>query len=400
MAKNNKLILIIFVLISLALVSPAVLAEGQGNGEGDNFNDPLPTFAPNAWDIEFEYPSSEPAGDGAGIDIAGMNDIITVQFEAYYFDENGRRIFVRGAEGGYELGRGRPVDVPNPSSRIGLTAPYGIPSDEVYYRLIVTSAFTNGYLDTSFMEGVEYCVSVDLNLPVNLLPKNITDINVDMSVLASVYVSSIPADWTTYYTDSYGLFFPTQSLRTSPSVEIPGGGSINFQSSTLFVVFKADGNIFSNSPSFSGSFSDYYNITKETDDSIFTRLFSFDSDDLVTWLQGRDTGASACTDLLLGVFHQMKREYEKDNSDSLLSFDGFNLNIGGTDYGQIIPSFSISTGFDTVTVNGEETYTGKFGEILSTIRRYVTYFLAIVFLYTYIKMYLRLFGVKSERVVE
>ena len=68
----------------------------------------------------------------------------------------------------------------------------------------------------------------------------------------------------------------------------------------------------------------------------------------------------------------MKREHEQDNSDTLFSFDGFNLNIGGTDYGQIIPSFSVSTGFDTVTVNGEETYTGKLGEILSTIRRYVT----------------------------
>lgn len=400
MTKNKKLIIGLFVLFALVLVAPAVLGEGQGNGEGDDFNDPLPTFAPNAWDIEFEYPSCEPSGDGAGIDIAGMNDVISVQFEAYYFDENGRRIFVRGANGGYELGRGSIIDVPNPSSRISLTAPYGIPSDEVYYRLTVTSSFTNGYLDTSFMEGINYCIDADLNLPVNLPPKTISDVNVEMSVLASVHVNSIPADWTTHYTDSYSSFFPTQVLRTRSWVEIPGGGSIDFQSSTLFVVFKADGNIFSNASSFTGSFSDYYEMTKETDDSIFTRLFSFDSNDLVTWLEGRDSGASACTDLLLGVFHQMKREYENDNSNSLLSFDGFNLNIGGNDYGQIIPSFSISTGFDTVTVNGEETYTGKLGEILSTIRRYVTYFLAIVFLYTYIKMYLRLFGVKSERVVE
>ena len=400
MTRNKKLIIGLFILFALALVSPAVLAEGQGNGDGDDFNDPLPTFAPNAWDIEFEYPSGEPAGDGAGIDIAGMNDTISVQFEAYYFDENGRRIFVRGANGGYEIGRGSIIDVPNPSSRIQLIAPYGIPSDEVYYRLTVTSSFTNGHLDTSFMEGVNYCIDADLNLPVNLPPKTISDVNVEMSVLASIHVNSIPADWTTFYIDSYSTFFPSQVLRTRPWVEIPGGGSIDFQSSTLFVVFKGDGNLFSNAPSFTGSFSDYYEITKETDDSIFTRLFSFNSDDLVTWLDGRDSGASACTDLLLGVFHQMKREHEQDDSDSILSFDGFNLNIGGTDYGQIIPSFSVSTGFDTVTVNGEETYTGKLGEILSTVRRYVTYFLAIVFLYTYIKMYLRLFGVKSERVVE
>lgn len=400
MAKNNKIILIIFVFIALALVSPAVLGEEQGNGDDDNFNDPLPTFAPNAWDIEFEFPSGEPAGDGAGIDIAGMNDTISVQFEAYYFDENGRRIFVRGANGGYENGRGPIIDVPNPSSRIQLTAPYGIPSDEVYYRLTVTSSFTNGHLDTTLMEGINYCIDADLNLPVNLPPNTISNVNVEMSVLASVYVSSIPADWNTRYIDSYSTFFPTQVLRTRSWVEIPGGGSIDFQSSTLFVVFKADGNIFSNAPSFSGNFSDYYEITKETDDSIFSRLFSFDSDDLVVWLQGRDGGASACTELLLGMFHQMKREHEQDNSDTLLDFAGFNLVIGGTDYGQIIPSFSISTGFDTVTVNGEDTYTGELGNILSTIRRYVTYFLAIVFLYTYIKMYLRLFGVKSERVVE
>lgn len=400
MTKNNKLILIIFVFIALALVSPAVLAEGQGNGEGEDFNDPLPTFAPNAWDIEFEYPSGEPAGDGAGIDIAGMNDTISVQFEAYYFDENGRRIFVRSANGGYENGRGLIIDVPNPSSRIQLTAPYGIPSDEVYYRLTVTSSFTNGLLDTTFMEGVNYCIDADLNLPVNLPPKTISDVNVEMSVRASVHVNSIPADWTTRYIDSYSTFFPTQVLRTRSWVEIPGGGSIDFDTSTLFVVFKADGNIFSNTSSFSGNFSDYYEMTKETDDSIFTRLFSFDSNDLVQWLEGRDGGASACTDLLLGTFHQMKREHEQDNSDTLLSFDGFNLVIGGTDYGQIIPSFSISTGFDTVTVNGEETYAIELSNILRTVRRYVTYFLAIMFLYTYIKMYLRLFGVKSERVVE
>lgn len=399
MAKNNKLILIIFVFIALMLVSPAVLAEGQGNGEENDFYDPLPTFAPNAWDIDFEYPSGEPDGDGAGIDIAGMNDTIAVQFEAYYFDENGRRIFVRGANGGYENGRGFIIDVPNPSSRIQLTAPYGIPTDEVYYRLTVSSSFTNGYLDTTFMDSVNYCIDADLNLPVNLPPKTISDVNVEMSVLASVYVSSISATGIGRYIDSYSTFFPTQVLRTRSSVEIPGGGSIDFQSSTLFVVFKGDGNLFSNAASFTGNFSDYYERTKETNDSIFTRLFSFDSDDLVTWLDGRDSGASACTDLLLGLFHQMKREHEQDNSDSIFSFDGFNLNIGGTDYGQIIPSFSVSTGFDTVTVNGEETYTGKLGDILSTIRRYVTYFLAIVFLYTYIKMYLRLFGVKSERVV-
>lgn len=400
MAKNNKLFLIIFVFIALALVSPAVLAEGQGNGEENDFNDPLPTFAPNAWDIEFEYPSSEPAGDGAGIDIAGMNDTISVQFEAYYFDENGRRIFVRGANGGYENGRGLIIDVPNPSSRIQLTAPYGIPSDEVYYRLTVTSSFTNGHMDTTFMEGINYCIDADLNLPVNLPSYTISDVNVEMSVLASVYVSTIPADWTTRYIDSYGKFFPSQVLRTRSCVEIPGGGSIDFQSSNLFVVFKGGGNIFSNAPSFSGNFSDYYEITKETDDSIFTRLFTFNSDDLVAWLQGRDDGASACTELLLGTFHQMKREHEQDNSDTLFSFDGFNLVIGGTDYGQIIPSFSISTGFDTVTVNGEEIYTIELSNILRTVRRYVTYFLAIIFLYTYVKMYLRLFGVKSERVVE
>lgn len=400
MAKNNKLILIIFVFLALVLVSPAVLAEEQGNGEGDNFNDPLPTFAPNAWDIEFEYPSGEPAGDGAGIDIAGMNDTISVQFEAYYFDANGRRIFVRAANGGYENGRGPIIDVPNPSSRIQLTAPYGIPSDEVYYRLTVTSSFTNGHLDTIFMEGVDYCIDADLNLPVNLPPNTISNVNVEMSVLANVYVSNIPADWTTRYIDSYSTFFPTQVLRTRSFVEIPGGGSIDFQSSNLFVVFKADGNIFSNAPSFTGNFSDYYEITKETDDSIFSRLFSFDSDDLVQWLEGRDDGASACTELLLGTFHQMKREHQNDNSDTLLSFDGFNLVIGGTDYGQIIPSFSVSTGFDTVTVNGEETYTLEISNILRTVRRYVTYFLAVVFLYTYIKMYLRLFGVKSERVVD
>ena len=139
MTRNKKLIIGLFILFALALVSPAVLAEGQGNGEGDDFNDPLPTFAPNAWDIEFEYPSGEPAGDGAGIDIAGRNDVISVQFEADYFDENGRRIFVRAANGGYENGRGLIIDVPNPSSRIQLTAPYGIASDEVYYRLTVTS---------------------------------------------------------------------------------------------------------------------------------------------------------------------------------------------------------------------------------------------------------------------
>ena len=400
MTRNKKLIIGLFILFALALVSPAVLGEGQGNGEGDDFNDPLPTFAPNAWDIEFEYPSGEPAGDGAGIDIAGMNDTISVQFEAYYFDENGRRIFVRAANGGYETGRGLIIDVPNPSSRIQLTAPYGIPSDEVYYRLTVTSSFTNGHLDTTFMEGVNYCVDADLNLPVNLPPKTISDVNVEMSVRASVHVNSIPADWTTRYIDSYSTFFPTQVLRTRSWVEIPGGGSIDFDTSTLFVVFKADGNIFSNAPSFTGNFSDYYEMTKETDDSIFTRLFSFDSGDLVTWLEGRNDGASACTELLLGTFHQMKREHEQDSSDTLFSFDGFNLNIGGTDYGQIIPSFSISTGFDTVTVNGQETYIIEVANILRTIRRYVTYFLAIVFLYTYIKMYLRLFGVKSERVVE
>lgn len=400
MTKNNKLIFIIFVFIALALVSPAVLAEGQGNGEGDDINDPLPTFAPNAWDIEFEFPSGEPAGDGAGIDIAGMNDTITVQFEAYYFDETGRRIFVRAANGGYEIGRGALIDVPNPSSRIQLTAPYGIPSDEVYYRLTVTSSFTNGHLDTTYMEGINYCIDADLNLPVNLPSKTISDVNVEMSVLADIHVNSIPADWTTRYIDSYSTFFPTQVLRTRSWVEIPGGGSINFHSSNLFVVFKGGGNIFSDAPSFSGNFSDYYEITKETDDSIFGRLFSFDSDDLVQWLQGRDDGASACTELLLGMFHQMKREHEIDNSDTLFSFDGFNLVIGGTDYGQIIPSFSVSTGFDTVTVNGEETYTLEISNILSTVRRYVTYFLAIVFLYTYIKMYLRLFGVKSERVVD
>lgn len=398
MTRNKKLIIGLFILFALVLVSPAVLAEGQGNGDGDEFNDPLPTFAPNAWDIEFEYPSGEPAGDGAGIDIAGMNDTISVQFEAYYFDENGRRIFVRGANGGYENGRGLIIDVPNPSSRIQLTAPYGIPSDDVYYRLTVTSSFTNGHLDTTFMEGVNYCIDADLNLPVNLPPKSISDVYVEMSVRASVLGSH--SSGLGRYIDSYSTFFPTQVLRTRSWVEIPGGGSIDFQSSTLYVVFKGGGNLFSNAPSFTGSFSDYYEMTKETDDSIFTRLFSFNSDDLVTWLDGRDGGASACTDLLLGVFHQMKREHEQDNSDSILSFDGFNLNIGGTDYGQIIPSFSVSTGFDTVTVNGEETYTGKLGEILSTIRRYVTYFLAIVFLYTYIKMYLRLFGVKSERVVD
>lgn len=397
MAKTKKIILIAFVLFALVLVAPAVLGEGQ---QGDGENDPLPTFAPNAWDIEFEFPSGDPAGDGAGIDIAGMNDTITVQFEAYYFDETGRRIFVRAANGGYEVGRGALIDVPNPSSRITLTAPYGIPSDEVYYRLTVTSSFTNGYLDTSFMEGINYCIDADLNLPVNLPPKTISDVNVEMSVMADVHINSIPADWTTRYIDSYSTFFPTQVLRTRSWVEIPGGGSINFHSSNLFVVFKGGGNIFSNASSFSGSFSDYYEITKETDDSIFTRLFSFDSNDLVTWLEGRDSGASACTDLLLGVFHQMKRAHEQDNSDSLLSFDGFNLNIGGKDYGQIIPSFSVSTGFDTVTVNGEEIYPIELTQILRTVRRYVTYFLAIVFLYTYIKMYLRLFGVKSERVVE
>lgn len=397
MTKTKKIILIAFVLFAIVLVSPAVLGEGQ---QGDGENEPLPTFAPNAWDIDFEFPSGDPAGDGAGIDIAGMNDTITVQFEAYYFDETGRRIFVRAANGGYEVGRGALIDVPNPSSRISLTAPYGVPSDEVYYRLTVTSSFTNGYLDTSFMEGINYCVDADLNLPVNLPPKTISDVNVEISVLADVHVNSIPADWTTRYIDSYSTFFPTQVLRTRSWVEIPGGGSINFHSSNLFVVFKGGGNIFSNAPTFSGSFSDYYEITKETDDSIFTRLFSFDSNDLVTWLEGRDSGASACTDLLLGVFHQMKRAHEQDNADSLLSFDGFNLNIGGTDYGQIIPSFSVSTGFDTVTVNGEEIYPIELTKILSTVRRYVTYFLAIVFLYTYIKMYLRLFGVKSERVVE
>lgn len=400
MTKNKKLIICLFVLFALALVSPAVLGEGQGNGEGDDFNDPLPTFAPNAWDIEFEYPSGEPAGDGAGIDIAGMNDTISVQFEAYYFDENGRRIFVRAANGGYENGRGLIIDVPNPSSRIQLTAPYGIPSNEVYYRLTVTSSFTNGHLDTSFMEGVNYCIDADLNLPVNLPPNTISDVNVEMSVRAAVHINSIPADWTTRYIDSYSTFFPTQVLRTRSWVEIPGGGSIDFDSSTLFVVFKADGNIFSNTSSFTGNFSDYYEMTKETDDSIFSRLFSFDSNDLVQWLEGRDGGAAACTELLLGTFRQMKREHEQDNSDTLLSFDGFNLVIGGTDYGQIIPSFSISTGFDTVTVNGQETYVLEVSNILGTIRRYVTYFLAVVFLYTYIKMYLRLFGVKSERVVE
>lgn len=400
MTKNKKLLICLFVLFALALVSPAVLGEGQGNGGGDDYNDPLPTFAPNAWDIEFEYPTGEPGGDGAGVDIAGMNDTISVQFEAYYFDENGRRIFVRAANGGYENGRGLIIDVANPSSRIQLTAPYGIPSDEVYYRLTVTSSFTNGHLDTSFMEGVNYCIDADLNLPVNLPPKTISDVNVEMSVRAAVHINSIPADWTTRYIDSYSTFFPTQVLRTRSWVEIPGGGSIDFDTSTLFVVFKADGNIFSNTSSFTGSFSDYYEMTKETDDSIFSRLFSFDSNDLVQWLEGRDGGASACTELLLGTFHQMKREHEQDNADNLLSFDGFNLVIGGTDYGQIIPSFSISTGFDTVTVNGEETYTLEVANILSTIRRYVTYFLAIVFLYTYIKMYLRLFGVKSERVVE
>lgn len=397
MTKTKKIILIAFVLFALVLVSPAVLGEGQ-QGDGDGWNDPLPTFAPDAWEWNVETPTHSPDGDEAGVDIAGMNDQITVMFEAYYFDVDGNRIYVRGADGGYTPGRGTILDIPNPSSRISITAPYGIPSDEVYYRLFVSSSFTNGDLDASYAEGVNYCISADLNLPANLPPKSISDVYVEMTAVVS-YAGGTGAGMGRYI-DSYNVFFPTQVLHTTSWVELPGGGLLHFTSSSLYVTFKGDGNIFANAPSFTGSFSDYYEFTRETDESLLTRLFAFDSNELSEWLIGRNTDANACTRLLLGTFAQMEREYERDNADTIFSFDGFDLNIGGTNYGQVLPPFSISSGFDVVTVNGEETYTGELGNILSTVRRYVTYFLAIVFLYTYIKMYLRLFGVNSDRVVD
>ena len=397
MGKNNKLILIIFVFIALVLVSPAVLGEGQ-QGDGDGWDDPLPTFAPDAWEWNVETPTRSPDGEEAGVDIAGMNDQISVMFEAYYFDENGKRIYVRGADGGYTPGRGIILDVPNPSSRISITAPYGIPSDEVYYRLFVMSSFTNGDLDASYAEGVNYCISADLNLPADLPPKSISDVYVEMSAIVSNTGGN--GAGLGRYIDSYNIGFPTQVLRTTSWVELPGGGMLHFTSSTLYVTFKGDGDIFASTPTFTGNFSDYYEFTRETDESLLTRLFSFDSNELAEWLIGRDSDSNACTQLLLGTFAQMEREYERDDGDTIFSFDGFDLNIGGTNYGQVIPSFSVSSGFDVVTVNGEETYTGELGNILSTVRRYVTYFLAIVFLYTYIRMYLRLFGVNSDRVVD
>ena len=398
MTKTNKIILIAFVFFSLALVLPASLAEGEQGDHGDGWGDPLPTFAPNAWDWNVETPTYSPDGDEAGVDIAGMNDQIIVMFEAYYFDEDGKRIYVRGADGGYTPGRGVMLDVPNPSSRISITAPYGIPSDEVYYRLFVMSSFTNGDLDASYAEGVNYCISADLNFPADLPPKSISDVYVEMSAIVSNTGGN--GAGMGRYIDSYNVSFPTQILRTTSFVELPGGGVLHFTSSSLYVTFKGDGNIFSNAPTFSGSFSDYYEFTRETDESLLTRLFAFDNNELAEWLMGRNSDANACTQLLLGTFAQMEREYELDDGDTIFSFDGFDLNVGGTNYGQVIPPFSISSGFDVVTVNGEETYTGDLGKILSTVRRYVTYFLAIVFLYTYIKMYLRLFGVNSDRVVD
>lgn len=397
MTKTKKIILIVFVLFALVLVSPAVLGEGQqGDGEDDGL--PLPTFAPNAWDWNADFPPADVQLSSVSPDVLGMNSTITVRFEAYYFDETGNRIYVRASDGGYERGRAIYVTLPS-SSRITLHAPYGIPSDEVYYKIDIFTTFGMGTYDSSFIDDFEYCIDADISLPQNIPFNSVSDVRSEMRFRYLEYNPVLEDDVSFLSSDTWLSVFPSTDLKSRTSHEFSGGRYYTFDYASLEILFTSNGNIFSKTPSFSGSFYDYISVGKKTDESILSSLFTFDSQDLVDWLLPRADSGNACTEVLLGTFSRMRDEYINDNSDTLFSFNGFNLKIGGTDYGTIIPSFSVSSGFDVVTVNGNEIYVLEISNILKTVRRFITYIFAFIFLYTYVRMYLRLFGVKSERVV-